>query len=63
MSDRFTEGYYCAVAALIKSHGAGTEARELARMGGELGLADPEDYRTIVAAFPELLDAPKRPDA
>lgn len=43
-SSAWLRGYFCAVAALLRSEGAATSAvRELFRSGGDWRLADPDD--------------------
>ena len=52
----FNEGYYCAVATLIRMNGgvADSDARELARAGGDLSHADHDDRSLILLSVPEL---------
>jgi hypothetical protein len=48
-SNDFARGYFCAVAALINTHGRNTDTDELFRAGGDPALADPEDIETFRA--------------
>lgn len=39
----FARGYFCAVANLVRMHGATVEAADLLRGGGDVNLADEQD--------------------